>query len=74
MDWTYYREGFGNGDWRLFREGANYQAQIFNFKKGWVDYVGFFDRIIKGEIDSSDIVTEEEARCLVQSLPDSPSW
>lgn len=70
--WTYYRERHANDDWSLYREGEDHRTEVFNHEIGWKPSDMLLDRKHKGQIDSDDIITEEQALALIRSLPHDP--
>lgn len=68
MAWIYYKETTPDGNWNLFREADGKQDQAYNLKRGWINSPALWERMIKGDVDSQDIVDEAEAERLIQSL------
>ena len=75
--WTYYQQIYPNDVWLLFRENEHHAEEIFHFQDGWQPTDELSIRRAGGEIDSSDIITEQAAEELIRSLPppspDAPS-
>jgi hypothetical protein len=68
--WTYYRQSYVNGDWSLFREDGNI-AERYHRQKGWLRDTenDLAIRRYKGDIDSDDIISEEQALAMIRTLP-----
>jgi hypothetical protein len=66
--WTYYQQTYANGDWSLFREADGQNAERYHRQNGWMPTNELIIRKFKGDIGADDIVSEETADALIQSL------
>jgi hypothetical protein len=66
--WRYYKQSYPGGDWTLFREGENREEEIFNWKLGWMSTQELGLRRMRGDVDSSDEISDAEAQALVASV------
>ncbi len=68
MEWTYYRETFIDGDWALFRSANRRKDEVYNPQKGWIETDLLFRRQSKGDIDAADIISEGDAKKLIEGV------
>lgn len=66
--WIYYKQSYPSGDWTLFREDEDLEEEIFNWKLGWMPTQELGLRRMRGDVDSSDEITDAEAQTLVASV------
>ena len=66
--WTYYRQIYANGLVVLFREDEQCHQEAFHRREGWKTSNELFVRRSKGEIDSDDIMSEQEAEACIWSV------
>lgn len=69
MTRTYYQQDYGDGVWLLFRETPGQEDEIYRRGDGWHPTKLLFERLHKGDISASDIITEAEAEALAASFP-----
>jgi len=67
--WRYYKQSYPSGDWTLFRENEDSEEEILNWKLGWMPTQELSLRRMRGEVDSSDEITDAEGQALVASVP-----
>lgn len=70
--WTYYKQTYPNGVVLLFREDERHHQEVFHRREGWKTSNELSVRRAKGDIDSEDVISEQEAEALIRSLSPPP--
>ena len=69
MNWTYYKQDYGNGVWALFRSAPGRQDEAYRRGDRWHSTNLLLERRQKGDISASDGITEQEAEALMANTP-----